>query len=289
MPRHRRTPSLALCAALAAGFLVAAPANGAPGRPGPGGGTIELAATPAALDLIPLPCHPGSLLATLTNTGRTSQFADMTLSADEPLALSREIFSTYLPAADPDQPVSAPVGISAPRDTAPGTYEIELRQGRQRLTVPVHVQPAPPKGPGDNLALGEEAFASSAHGNFDVCGAVDGNRDSADWDVRTGWNDGTPAVFPDTYGVHLPEARQITEVQVQTLDSARYSAAGYGLRDWDVQVRADGRWTTVAEVRDSTAGLVTSRFDPVAADAVQLVIHGTNDARYSRIVELEVR
>ncbi|TDC79229.1 hypothetical protein E1283_03215 [Streptomyces hainanensis] len=272
-----------MCATVVATLAVSAPANGAGGRT-----EITLSAEPGELDLIPLPCFPSTIQATMTNTGPEPRFADMTLTAEEPLSLSRDIFSSYLPATNPDQPVSATVEVRADRDTPPGTYDVLLEQGRQRLSVPVHVRQIPPKGPGDNLAWGEEAFASSTHGNFSVCGGVDGNTNQAQWDTHTGWNDGTPAVFPDTYGVRLPEERHVDEVETLTLDSASYPASRFGLRDWDVQVLDDGQWQTVAEVRGNTSGLVTTRFEPTTAEAVRLLIHNSNDARYSRVMELEV-
>ncbi|WP_049572189.1 hypothetical protein [Streptomyces sp. SBT349] len=288
-PRSRRL--LPAATAVVAALVIAAPADGAAGRQDPhgsGGASVGLAAEPGALDLVPLPCYPVTFQATMVNTGRQDVFADMTLTAPAPVALSRDLFSSYLPAEEPDQPVSAPVEVTAPRDTPPGTYDVRLAVDRERLTVPVHVRPVPEKGPGDNLALGEQAFASSTHGNFSVCGGVDGNPDSADWSTLTGWNDGTSRVFPDSYGVRLDQPRTVGEVTVHTLDSERNPAAGFGLRDWDVQVQRDGAWRTVAEVRGNTAGAVTSRFEETEAEAVQLVIHASNDGSYSRVVELEV-
>ena len=140
-----------------------------------------------------------------------------------------------------------------------------------------------------DLAAGEQATASSTHGNFAVCGAVDGDKDSEHWDTLTGWNDGTRAVFPDTYDVALAEPTTIDRVQLYTLDSVKYPAATNGLRDWDVQVRAgSGAWMTVASVRGNTAGHVTSTFTPTQADAVRILALAGNGNTYSRIVELEV-
>jgi hypothetical protein len=154
------------------------------------------------------------------------------------------------------------------------------------------VRPMPEEGPGVNLALGEEAFASSTNGNFHVCGAVDGNRSSDDWNNpdrsrTTGWNDGTSGVFPDTYGIRFPEPTTVGRVDVITLDSARYPAPRYGLRDWDVQVQVDGQWQTVAQVRGNVTGTVSSTFPPAPAEAIQIVALASNDNSSSRIVELE--
>ncbi|TCO38648.1 F5/8 type C domain-containing protein [Kribbella antiqua] len=249
---------------------------------------VQIAVQPEQLSVVGLPCFPGNLNLTMTNTGSEARYADLTLDPSGPLQLSRRLFSSWLPAVDPDQPVSAPVEVRVPRDTQPGSYAIDLEVDKTELTVPVTVNPLPPKGPGDNLALGEQAAASSTHGNFFLCGAVDGDKDPEHWDTLTGWNDGTRAAFPDTYDVALFQPATISRVELYTLDSAKYPAKSVGLRDWDVQVRNGRTWTTVAQVRGNTVGHVTSTFAPAQADAVRILCLDGNDHTYSRIVELEV-
>ena len=250
---------------------------------------VQVGTDPQQLSVVGLPCLPGTLNLTMTNTSGEDRYADLTLTPTGPLQLSRELFSSWLPAVDPDQPVSAPVEVRVPRDAQPGSYKITLEVDRSRLTVPVQVNPLPPKGPGDNLVLGEQAAASSTHGNFALCGAVDGDHDSEHWDTLTGWNDGTRAVFPDTYDVALSQPATINRVELYTLDSVKYPAATNGLRDWDVQIRTGtADWQTVAQVRGNTLGHVTSTFDPVQADAVRILCLAGNGNTYSRIVELEV-
>ncbi|WP_350280259.1 hypothetical protein [Kribbella sp. HUAS MG21] len=248
---------------------------------------VAVSVTPERLNVVGLPCFPGSLNLTMTNTGTMDRYADLTLEPTGPLQLSRTLFSSWLPAVDPDQPVSAPVEVRVPRDTAPGSYQLTAEVDRKQVTVPVTVDPLPPKGPGDNLALGEQATASSTHGNFTLCGAVDGDKDSEHWDTLTGWNDGTRAAFPDTYDVALATPATVNRVELYTLDSARYPARLNGLRDWDVQVKSAGTWQTVAQVRGNTAGHVTTTFAPTQAEAVRILCLDGNDHTYSRIVELE--
>ena len=250
---------------------------------------VQLSTDPQQLSVVGLPCFPGNLTLTMTNTDEASRYADLTLDPSGPLKLSRELFSSWLPAVDPDQPVSAPVEVRVPRDTTPGNYRIDLEVDKTKLTVPVQVNPLPPKTPGSNVALGEQAAASSTHGNFALCGAVDGDKDSEHWDTLTGWNDGTRAVFPDNYDVALAEPTTIDRVELYTLDSVKYPAATNGLRDGDVQVQTGGgTWQTVAQVRGNTAGHVTSTFAPTKADAVRILALDGNGHTYSRIVELEV-
>jgi len=250
---------------------------------------VQVSTDPQQLSVVGLPCFPGNLMLTMINTGGEDRYADLTLDPSGPLQLSRELFSSWLPAVDPDQPVSAPVEVRVPRDTKPGSYTIDLQVDKTRLTVPVTVDPLPSKGPGSNLALGEQAAASSTHGNFTLCGALDGDKDSEHWDTLTGWNDGTRAVFPDNYDVALAAPTTVNRVELYTLDSTKYPALTNGLRDWDVQVRSgSGDWQTVTQVRGNTLGHVTSTFDPVQADAVRILCLDSNDHAYSRIVELEV-
>jgi hypothetical protein len=269
----------------AAGAPAAVDQPGVANKPDP----VKVSTDPQQLSVVGLPCFPGNLALTMTNTDRVGRYADLTLHPSGPLKLSRELFSSYLPAVDPDQPVTAPVEVRVPRDTPPGSYQIDLEVDRTRLTVPVEVKPLPPKGAGSNLALGEQAAASSTHGNFSLCGAVDGDTDSEHWDTSTGWNDGTSGAFPDNFDVTLAEPSTIDRVELYTLDSIKYPAAKNGLRDWDVQVQTGGgAWQTVAQVRGNTLGHVTSTFAPTNADAVRILALDGNGHSYSRIVELEV-
>lgn len=250
---------------------------------------VEVSARPEQIEVVGLPCLPTTFTVGMTNPGDAAVYADTFVTADEPLEANRGVFSSYVPAGGT---VTAPVQVTTARDTAPGSYGISLDAGHGEVQVPVEVRPIPPRGPGVNLALGEQAFASSTNGNFHVCGAVDGNRSSDDWNVpdrsrTTGWNDSTSGVFPDTYGVRFPEPTAVGRVDVLTLDSTRYPAARYGLRDWDVQVQVGGQWQTVAQVRGNVAGTVSSTFPAVTAEAVQVVALASNDGAYARIVELE--
>jgi hypothetical protein len=245
--------------------------------------SVELSATPEPLRFVPRPCLPGALTVGMRNPSASAVYADMFIDPASPLAVSRTTFSSYLP---PGYLATVPVQVTAPRETPPGDYEIWLRSGRARHRVPVTIE-APPAEAAANRAYGERATPSSTHGNFFVCGAVDGNRNSADWDTRTGWNDATSRAFPDHYTVELPAPTAIGRVDLYTLDSTRFPASRFGLRDWDVQVRVAGEWRTVAEVRANTAGLVSSTFEPITTDAIRVLTLASNDGTYSRIVELE--
>ncbi|MEU4667472.1 hypothetical protein AB0F91_05750 [Amycolatopsis sp. NPDC023774] len=270
--------------AVAAGAVVLGVALATAAQSSPATPTPALSATPGHIQVVGLPCLPSALTVGMTNNGRGAVYADMELSAPSPLVLDRRVFSSWLPVG---QPVSVRVGVTAPRSARPGHYTVDLSVDRSRLSVPVDVLPLPPKGPDDNLLLGEQATPSSTNGSFSPCGAVDGDANGDHWSTTTGWNDGTKSVFPDNYTVTLPAAGAVGRVVTDTLDSTKYPAAKYGLRDFDVQAHVNGAWVTVASVRGNTSGSVTSTFPAVQADGVQIVALDSNDHAYSRIVELE--
>lgn len=268
--RYRSAALLVLPAAVLVPTLAVASSNN----------QVEISATPQPVEVIPLPCFPsGKLTLGMTNTGRKPTVADLRVSGDSALTLSRRQFSSYLPV---DQLVKAPLEVTVPRGTAPATYSVDLTVGKEQLSVPVVVKRVPAR---DNVLLGEQAVASSTHGNMRLCGGVDGNADSEQWGA-SGWHDSTKGVFPDTYGVDFAHPTTVGRVVLQTLDSKRYPAATMGLRDFDLQLYT-GTWTTIKEIRANTTGRLDITFEPRQVEALRLVIHDSNDHGYSRIVELE--
>ncbi|HEY6740437.1 MAG TPA: hypothetical protein VI076_16450 [Actinopolymorphaceae bacterium] len=248
---------------------------------------VTVSVLPDRLSVLAAPCGTRWIDLTITNTTSQPRYVDVYITPESPVHTSHDQISTYLP---PDRSVEARVQISADTDAPVGTYDVSFRVGPRgpgQATVPVTVTPRP-TGPGANLALGGPAEASSTHGNFSACGAFDGNTNHDDWSTATGWNDGTSGVFPDWLAVRFPKPQQVSRVVAHTLDSSRYPAARYGLKDWDVQVLTEGEWQTVAQVRGNTTGVVTSTFEPVTTSAVRISALASNDATYSRLVELEV-
>ncbi|RMI42845.1 COG1361 family protein [Streptomyces triticirhizae] len=254
---------------------------------GAGRSDVVLSATPTSLTANELPCLPTSFDVTLTNTGRQPVFADATLAADEPIDLSHDVFSTYLPATDPDQPVSRTVDVRVPPGTEAGTYDVTVTSGRQRVVVPVTVEAVPEPGPGANLAFGQRATASSTHGRFTACGAVDGDSDYLNWSTKTGWNDADSGKFPDWLAVNWPEPVELGRVETVTYGTPSRPAALQGIKDFDVQIHSGGEWLTVGSYRDNTLDRVVTTFDPVTTDAVRVLVHASNSGDYSRILELE--
>jgi hypothetical protein len=223
----------------------------------------------------------------MRNATRGAVYGDLTAEAG-PLRVSRPVFATYLPAS---YEARIQFRITAPPEAAAGVHRLVLRAGKERLTVPVALDEP---GPGeDNLACGRPVTVSSANssgrhaGRYPPASATDGNLNAEEFGVGNGWNDATARRWPDTLDVDLGGTRRIARVVVHTLASNRYAASRHGLRDWDVQVRSDGEWTTVARSRANTVGRVEHTFTPVEGDALRIVCLDSNDRRFSRIIELE--
>jgi hypothetical protein len=246
---------------------------------------LSLASDVSQVTVNPIPCANQGFQLQFGNTGGPDVYADAFLEAPAPLQLSRYLVSSYLPAG---YTLKVKIDVTAPRDTVPGRYVITVRAGEQRLSVPIEVVAAPVETTG-NLARYVPVSASSENlPTYPACGAVDGDRDSNHWASTTGWNDSNKGSFPDWLQVTFDQPETVGRVDLYTLDSIKYPASRYGLRDWDVQVRKDGAWQTVAQVRGNVAGLVSSTFTPVTATAIRIVTLVSNEtAGYSRVVELE--
>ncbi|WP_433326086.1 discoidin domain-containing protein [Spirillospora sp. CA-294931] len=228
-------------------------------------------------------CRSAWITIGVRNASAKAAYSDLTADAG-PLKVSRPVFSTYVPAS---YEARVQVKVAVPDAVAPGEQRLRLSVGRERLTVPVTVA-AP--GPGlDNLACGRRATASSqdASGRYPAASVTDGDTNGETFGVGNGWNDATAYKWPDTLDVELGKARRIGRVVLHTLGSNRYAVGKYGLRDWDVQVRANGSWTTVARTRGNASVRVEQSFAPVTGDAVRIVCLGSNDNRFSRVIELE--
>lgn len=271
-------------AALVAGALVLL-AGGAPATADRTRPRLALSTDVSAVEVTPEPCARGGFELRLANAGAKALYADAFVDAPDELGVSREVITSYLPAG---YELKVAVQVTAAVGTTPGEYAVRLRAGDARLTLPVTVLP-PPENPGGNLARFATVTASSEHlPVYPACGATDGDRDSTNWGATTGWNDRTRGLFPDWLQITFAREETVGRVDVYTLDSTRYPAARYGLRDWDVQVDSGGQWVSVAQVRGNTAGLVSSAFPPVRTRGVRVLALASNEGlTYSRVVELE--
>lgn len=259
----------------------AIPAAGAQ-HPHAGPPPVDLSVTPSSATVESTPCGEVAFQVAMTNPRDRAIYTDVHITAAPALHLRQPVLSTYIPA---NTTVTDSVSVYPAADAEPGKYQVSLDAGKKPVTLPVKV--AQPETSGD-LARTATPTASSAHGGFMPCGAVDGVTDQANWGAASsGWNDGTKGQFPDWYQVTFDQAKQVSEVDLTTRDGGTTPASKKGLRDYDIQVKADHDWHTVASVRGNTQGTVRSRFDPVTTTAVRIYITKANDG-YSRIMELEV-
>lgn len=136
-----------LLAALAAVLLVAALSGSATAKEskqtkptGKDKTPVALSADPAQLEI--RQCLPRTINVSMTNEWPEPVYADVTITPQAPLEVSRQHISTYLPAG---YTYVRPVRVSAPVGSAPGDYSVLLESGnggkgtRERLSVPVSV------------------------------------------------------------------------------------------------------------------------------------------------------
>ena len=93
------------------------------------------------------------------------------------------------------------------------------------------------------------------------------------------WHDKTPNQFPDWIELKFNKPTVMGRVKVCAYENS--------LRDYDVQVWKDGKFTTVAKVRNSQAQWNESTFAPVKSDRVRIFVTATNGPT-SKIDEIEV-
>ncbi|SDI67566.1 discoidin domain-containing protein [Nonomuraea jiangxiensis] len=280
------TPTAANAAANTAANAAANASGSGHGKPPQTPGIqVSVAADSAGLNIATGQCGGAPITVRLTNPGTQAVYADATLSAARPLALQRTVISTYLPAGYTAQ---VPIPVTAPLGTEPGSYSVKVSAGKSTANASVNVTATAPDPNGDLARSASKISASSTHAGYPVCGAVDGDTDGAHWGTTTGWNDGNSTIWPDWFELRWDGPQTVGRVTLHTLNSTKYPAARYGLKDWDVQTFSDGQWKTVASVRGNTQGVVDTTFEPVRTTDLRVLLlagNGAND--YSRIVELE--
>ncbi|WP_018974452.1 IPT/TIG domain-containing protein [Rudaea cellulosilytica] len=154
--------------------------------------------------------------------------------------------------------------------------------------------------PVDNYAAtwaGATASASSTvNANFSSDTVIDGDIAGGAWGHGGGWNDATAYAFPDWIQVNFSAAKRINDVIVYTLGDNYPSGidptdqttfANYGATAFDVQALQDSTWVTVASVTGNNRVKRRVVFMPVTTTAIRVVVNGSVDSQYSRLVEVE--
>ncbi|WP_116952984.1 galactose-binding domain-containing protein [Jiangella endophytica] len=286
MHSRHRTSTAALGAAATVIALGVVAIAAAPGDSAPADAAVppslELSAGPDRLDVAPGLCSPSTVQLGVRSLDAEPSYPTVDVVAPPPLRVSRDTFTTYVPT---EYAAMTPIDVVVPGDTAPGAYDLTVKSGAGRLTVPVTVTERA-SGPDTNLALGQETTASTVGNLTTPCGVVDGDYSYTLEGYNrppTAWADGSPGVFPDQLETYLARPAVVNRVDVHTHPEARFA-----LRDWDVEVRTDAGWTTVASVRGHTSGGATSTFPSVRADAVRITTIATNGYAYAIVTEVEV-
>jgi alpha-glucuronidase len=226
-------------------------------------------------ELLLVPGEPSDVTFELRNTTNGNVTVRPTAAVPDGYTATVEPAEVVVPASG-----DAEVAVTVVRDEGTDAGKLTFTVGEESATVGLKAV--------DNWVRIATMSASSTTGVSSPSLANDGITDSEQWgNARGGWNDGTPGAFPDTLTATWERPVTLSRVRVFTLDSRQYPAASWGLRDYDVQVKVDGAWQTVAEVRGNVTGVVESTFPAASGTALQLVIRDTNDHRYSRVMELE--
>lgn len=163
---------------------------------------------------------------------------------------------------------------------------------------------------GVNWALaknGGRVTAFSEEPDHPASALIDGVTSSDEWDKGGGWQ--APIVLVQETSrsvraareeqernwviIELPQPVTVNEVRIYTIDSEKYPARDYGVRDLLVQYELQTAskemiWANVKRpgksigdqdnvVRGNVSGVVRVRFEPVTTQRIRLLIFSTND------------
>ena len=148
-----------------------------------------------------------------------------------------------------------------------------------------------------NVALpanGGVAIASSTYsGALAAANAINGDRKGTSY-----WNDATPRGFPDWLEVDFNGTKPVQEVDVFTVQDNFQSPVEptpttaftlYGIRNYEVQYWTGSTWATVPGGTIANNNLVWRQisFAPIQTSKIRVLVTGTADGVWSRIVEVE--
>lgn len=224
---------------------------------------VTLSADPAQLEI--RQCLPGTLNVGMTNEWSEPVYADVTITPEAPLEVSRRSITSYLPAG---YTYVRPVQVSAPPGAAAGDYSVLLESGnggkgtRERLSVPVSVvgQPCIPR----------EQMAATATSFESTVGAVPQN--VLDGNLSSLWHSEYNPVrlpLPQSITIELSGAYDVSELAYQPRTDGGLNGA---ITAYNVYASADGqnftKVTTGAWQADSS--LKFAAFDASGARYIRL-------------------
>jgi hypothetical protein len=171
----------------------------------------------------------------------------------------------------------------------------------KRPEAPIDPGHAGPAGGGSglartNYALGGVASASSTLDPWKAAYVNDGDVTTAS--DRGVWLDGTRGSFPDWIQIDFKGMKTIDQIVVVTRQDDLTSTAVpaltlpcklYGISNFEVQYLEGGKWVTVKNGNVTGNGSVWRKFNfpKVTTGMIRLLISGSQDNQYSRVVELE--
>lgn len=161
--------------ALTVGFLPAAHAGHVDKS-----ATVGLSVTPSSATVEATPCGEAVFQLAMTNSRDRPIYTDVYITADAGLDLRQPVLSTYIPA---NTTVTDSVSAFPAAGASPGRYQVRMDAGKKPVEIPITV--VRPEA-GHDLARTATPTASSSHGGFMPCGAVDGDINQADWGARAG-------------------------------------------------------------------------------------------------------
>ena len=94
------------------------------------------------------------------------------------------------------------------------------------------------------------------------------------------WCDKTPKVFPDWINMEFVK-------KPQTVGRVEVYPVGNSLKDYHIQLQVNGKFVTVATVKNASGRPQTVTFKPQQCDAVRLIATAGNE-NYTRIYEIKI-
>jgi F5/8 type C domain-containing protein len=222
---------------------------------------LHVTVEPSALEI--WPCLAGSLRVRLTNSSSRSVYAEMTITADPPLQVSRRALATVLP---PGYTQTVPIRVSVPEDARAWRYAVRLAPRGPRLFRPLSVPvvvPAVRCVPRAQLTA--TATSAQLSPDYGPQRAIDGV-ESTIWHTRY-----SPArdPLPQSITLALAEAHDLTTLAYQPRLDGNLNGA---ITAYNVYVSPDGeQFTQVASgTWASDAALKTATFEAAGVRHVRL-------------------